>query len=476
MGAQILGQDGASLLAVDSGSKAARNTPYDTAGNPAILSEAAQPTTAAGLVAMGMNDRSALPLRVDRLGSLAMAMHKPSFTDSFEGAASNNIRWLVTSTTMTAAQTTVGGLVFNSGNIVTASTGYMIQSARRFGKNQRQPMQAKFRARLNKVNNSVMELGFGDAATFNGANTSGAYWQVQANGQVVPVLTFNSVDVTGTDVSGLLSTANFYTFDIFMDDDECVFTIQDTSTGLILSKQSLKLPLAGIRLWSATALPLIARCYNTATPPATAPNLILTDVYLSILDANVNKPFSHIMAAQDRGCTANPFSGAQLTQWANSADPASATLSNVAAGYTTLGGRFQFAMVAGAATDYALFGFQVPAGANLHITGVDIDLWNTGAANAATPSRFEWALGVGSTAVSLATGTVTRFGLGAIGLAASAAVGVRGDRAIQKSFQTPLFCASGRFAHVILRCPVPNAATASQVIQGIASIEGYLSQ
>lgn len=58
----------------------------------------------------------------------------------------------------------------------------------------------------------------------------------------------------------------------------------------------------------------------------------------------------------------NPFTGAQLENHTNSTAPTSATLSNTAAGYTTLGGRFQFAAVAGAATDYALFGFQVPAG------------------------------------------------------------------------------------------------------------------
>jgi len=50
-----------------------------------------------------------------------------------------------------------------------------------------------------------------------------------------------------------------------------------------------------------------------------------------------------------------------LANYANSAAPASATLSNTAAGYTTLGGQFQFAAVAGAETDYALFAYTVPA-------------------------------------------------------------------------------------------------------------------
>lgn len=56
---------------------------------------------------------------------------------------------------------------------------------------------------------------------------------------------------------------------------------------------------------------------------------------------------------------------------------------------------------------------------------------------------------------------------------ASAAIGVMGDRTINRSWQTPLFIPSGRFFHIILRCPTPNAATASQVIQGMANVSGY---
>ena len=63
----------------------------------------------------------------------------------------------------------------------------------------------------------------------------------------------------------------------------------------------------------------------------------------------------------------------------------SAVLSNTAAGYTTLGGQFQFAALVGAETDYALFAFQVPLAAagggnrNLVIRGVRIETFNMGA-------------------------------------------------------------------------------------------------
>lgn len=459
------------LLTVDPTSKAARATLYDTSGNPILMSFGDEPTTPAGLIGFGINDREALPQRMDRLGSSAVALHTILLHESFEGTTIHPLRWLSTATTMAATQSSTAGITFNSGNIVTATTGYLLSSVRRFMKNQRSPLQAKFRARLERYNNSVMEIGFGDASTFNGTHTNGAYWQVTAGGAVQPVLTFNGVDITGSNVSGLLSINNYYTFDVIADDDEIVFLVQDTSTGLILSRQKIALPLTQQRLWATTGIPLMARLYNTGVAPATAPHLFLTDVYVLALDANFNKPWSHVLASLGRGPVDNPFTGAQLAQWANSAEPTSATLSNTAAGYTTLGGKFQFAAVAGAATDYALFGFTVPAPANLFITGIDIDTWNTGAAVATTATLLTWGLAVGSTAVSLATATATRIGLGAQSFAVGAAVGSVANR-ISKQFQTPLFCGPGRFVHVILRMPV-GTATASQVIAGMVNIEGY---
>jgi hypothetical protein len=443
----------------------------DEAGNPLSLLQDAQPTNVAGAVMMGVNDRSVLPLRVDRFGSVATSLHTPLLIESFEGGTLHALRWLVTATTMAATTSTVAGLTVNSGAITTINTGYMLQSARRFLMSQRMPSHAKFRARMVPFTNSVMEIGFGDAATFNGANTTGAFFQRQSSGALVPVVTYNSVNITGTDIAGLLNSVGSYTFDIFRDDDEVTFAVQDTATGLLLNKQSIKLPLTGQRMFSSTALPILARVYNTGTAPATAPQMFLTDIYVASLDADLNVPLSDNFAMMNRSGVENPFTGAQLSTWANSAEPANATLSNTAAGYATLGGRFQFAAVAGVVTDYALFGFQVPVPANLAITSVDIDSWNLGAAVATTPTLLTWALGVGSTAVSLATATVRIRGVGAQSLPVGAAIGAKAER-ISQQFRTPLFCASGRFVHVILRIPV-GTATASQVIAGMVNLEGY---
>jgi hypothetical protein len=392
--------------------------------------------------------------------------------ESFEGTAIHLTRWNAIATTMAATQSSVAGLTINSGAITTINTGYLLQSTQRFLKTQRTPIQFKARARLSKVVNSVMELGFGDAATFNGAHTTGAYWQVQAGGAIKPVLTFNSSDSTaGVDVSASINAANYYTFDVWMDDDEAVFTVQDTATGLILSRQSIPLPLTQQRLLSAASLPAFARLYNSGVAPASAPQMILTDAMVLLLDGQINRPWSDNMAAQGRSALENPLAGVQAANFANSAAPANATLSNTAAGYATLGGLFSFVAVAGAATDFALFGFQIPVGTNFRMTDIDIETWNTGAAVATTPTLMVWGVATQLTAASLATANHVRRGLGVQSLPIGAVVGAKAER-IQKTFDTPIPCNSGRFIDITLRMPVATA-TASQVVQGMVNIGGY---
>lgn len=472
--AQIGSGADATLLTVDPLSFAARASLYDNLGNKAIYNEADQPNegATAGIMVMGMNDRQAVPIRVDRFGSQGLSLHTPLFTESFEGTTIHPIRWTITTATMGATQSSVNGLLLNSTAITTINTGYMAKTNRAFAKAQRQPIQAKIRAKPLCYNNSVFEIGFGDASTFNGANTTGAYWQMTPTGVIQPVLTFNSSDITGSDVRGLLDFTKFYTFDVFLDDDEAVFFVQDTSTGLILSRQAIKLPMSAMRLWSSTQLTGLIRCYNTGTAPATASQPIVSDFYIAGLDANLNLPASEMLSLMHRSASCHPQTGVQSAAWTNSAEPASATLSNTAAGYTTLGGKFQFAAVAGAVTDFALFGYQVPAPATLAITGIDIETWNTGAAVATTPTLLTWAVASNLTAVSLATASHERVGLGSQTLAVGAAIGVQADRRISKQFKTPIVCGPGRFVDIILRMPV-GTATASQVIAGMVNIEGY---
>jgi hypothetical protein len=466
-------QDGSStagLLAVETASKAARGILYNAAGLPVTRkhNQSRDEANDEGFVMAGVNDGNYRHVRTDRTGGMAVALNTMLLTESFENSSLPASRWAAINTTMAAAISPASGVVFNSASITTINTGYLLRSLRSFLKQQRAPLHFKARARLAQVANSVIELGFGDAGAFNGANTNGAYWQVTSGGSVQPVLTYYGVDITGAAVPGL-NPANFYTFDVMLDDDEAIFMVQDTSTGIIIAERSIKLPLTQAKLFAVTHLVAIARLYNTASAPASAPQMVLASVDVLLLDVMTNKPWKEQLAESGYGAPLTPTGFAQAAQWANSAAPASATLSNTAAGYTTLGGLFQFAAVAGAATDYALFGFQAPSPYAFILDGIDIETWNTGAAVAATPTLLVWGLGVDQTGVTLAS-SATRVGVGAQQLATGAAIGAKAER-ISQNFDTPLITNPGRFLDVILRMPV-GTATAAQVVQGMVNLRG----
>lgn len=168
--------------------------------------------------------------------------------------------------------------------------------------------------------------------------------------------------------------------------------------------------------------------------------------------------------------------GVQTGNHANSAAPSSASLSNTAAGYTTLGGKWQFAAVGGAETDYALFAYQVPATHRLWVNGIDISAINTGAAVATSAHVLEWALGINSTAVSLATtdsGSTygpRRVQIGTHALAIAAAIAAPFVD-ISSKWSRPLIIQPSRYLHVILKMPIATA-TVSQIIRGQVNIDG----
>lgn len=173
----------------------------------------------------------------------------------------------------------------------------------------------------------------------------------------------------------------------------------------------------------------------------------------------------------------------------NSTAHGAATLSNNAApsgGYTgtTLGGDFRFASINGATTDLIAFAYLVPAGTvavearTLFITDIQITTNTEGAAfDATTGTVLQWALGVGSTAVDLATtdGTAARqtrrIPLGQQSWSPSSARGTPGQ-VISWKFKTPLIVEQGTYLHVIAR-EILGVNTASLYYRGIVSINGY---
>jgi hypothetical protein len=457
-------------LAVRPASKAARVELFDALGNKVTRPHGdANLATDEGLIIAGINDGNIRHLRTDRLGSIATSTPTVLLTEQFEGGTLPTHRWAATATTFAASQSASLGLTINSTAVVTGSTGYLFRSLRSFPRLQRSPLQFRTRARAVFATNAVIELGFSDVNSVTGVIQNGAYFQYTTGGVLQCNLTFNGVDISSAPITGL-STLNFYLWDIIVDDDSVLFTIQDTSTGLIVAERVLQLPATQPKYWAVTRMFAIFRCYVSPTAAATAPTLTVSQVDVLQLDTATGKTWREQASASGYGGGLSPVTLAQTANWTNSLAPTNAALSNTAAGYTAKDGLFSFAAVAGAATDYALFGFQAPSPYSFVCTGVDIETFNTGANVATTPTLLMWGLAHDLSNVALTTAGA-RVPVGVQDIPIGAIPGARSN-SISKEFSVPLITNPGRFLVVMLRMPI-STATASQVIQGMVSLRGY---
>jgi hypothetical protein len=170
----------------------------------------------------------------------------------------------------------------------------------------------------------------------------------------------------------------------------------------------------------------------------------------------------------------SPTTYAQFANYANSAAPANAALSNTAAGYANLGGQFQFAAVAGAETDYALFAVQIPSPKHFIFRGIRISTYNLVAAVATTATVLQWGIGFNSSAVSLATGApypYMRQAIGTQNFQVGAGIGAQANDVVWQP-QSEIVVMPGRFLSVILKMPLATA-TATEIFRGTVSLDGY---
>lgn len=485
MSVKIAGGVTGALQEVGSTSKGAYVELKDTQGNDLSHNQREyMGPTQEGVLIMGKNDEFATFFRTDRKGNTMMGNYIPEIWDSFEGATLNVQKWSVANTTFVPTQATLTGYNFNPTNLITLNAVALLLSQRLVYKSQKVPLYFKSRLRHSMVAGTIADFGFGVPSGTTLIVPNGTCFRFTNSGAVQGVITYNSVEIAAVNITAKVTgngntagtplnmsnsyyTSNYFVYDIVLDDDNAIFTIQDTSTGEMVGYQSIPVPIGYQKIWGATALPVYYRVYNNVAP-STAPVFILTDTFTSTSDMNYQGP----LTAGNLGMTAgrNPFSGVQLENHTNSTAPVSATLSNTAAGYTTMGGKFQFAAVAGAITDYALFGVTIPAGSKFLCEGITIHTRNTGAAVATTATTLEWAMGFNSSAVSLATANIVRRQVGVQSFPIGAAIEAQAVP-IDIDFTTPEIVESNRFLHVILTMPV-GTATAAQIIRGQVHIKG----
>ena len=399
--------------------------------------------------------------------------------ENFNYVAQNFTKHKYTSNTLTITWAS-GFINTNGASVTTTGTGCQIQTYRHFPLQAQGGLYCETALALSNtpVTNWTLDFGLMTlAAASTTSPTDGVYFRINSTG------VFGVVNNNGTE-----STTALFDFDpeinvvknyvISVSDEQVQFWIDDVLYATVNH------PTAAGAVVYAGSLPWAVRHHHTGTTSAVIQAKI-ANYSVATQDIDNNRLWASNKAGQGLMGIVNPSGAAAgiTSNNANSAAPATATLSNTAAGYTTLGGQFLFAATAGAETDYALFAFlnTVPTtgitGRNLIIRGVWINLWNQVAAVAGTPTVFQWSLAVGSTAVSLATtdGAATRLpkriNLGAQTLIVGSAIGASAER-IDCNLDAPVVCEPGTYVHIILKMPI-GTATATETFRGIVGVNAY---
>lgn len=436
----------------------------------------------AGLVSHpnGANARQVRAIDVSLDRRLHVGLDNLFWDDVFNHAVLNLSRYRYYSSTATSVQTG-NALVLNQGNSLASAAATMVNTWRTFPILGRYSLSftCSFSLTQAPVANNVIDIGMGlpnTAAPY--APGDGVYIRITAGGVLQLVNNVNGTESTAAAIISLEASTSYNarievdvnSAELYINDDlQCTLT-RPVNNHITVSPN----------------VPVFFRLHNVAAT-STAQNLRMTGVTVLVNDGSVDRPFSVFAVGQGNSSLSQPNGQAsgQTANYANSAAPASATLSNTAAGYTTLGGQFQFAAVAAAETDYALFAYQVPVltqggndGKNLVIQSIRIETYVTGAATATTRTVLQWSLGMGSSAVSLATADAVagvrgprRRPLGVQSFAIGSDIGTLASP-IMEDFRSTIVVEPGSFLHIFLKMPVATA-TASVIYRGVVALDGY---
>lgn len=418
-----------------------------------------------------------------------VALELEEFNESFAGSALNSAQW---SSTVTTAATAVsaGYLALNSAASAAVNAVARVTSYRTFAIRQPFPVYIDIPIQINATSvgiaNTTWEIGF-FIATGTTAPTDGVFLRMNASGELRLVCNFNGtetqsdpIDYTTTVTAwgaALLPVNTDRQIVIGMTAHDVELWIDDAL--IVRLSQPAAIPTFSV----SQQLPISFRLYNAAVAPASATTLKIGPVTVSTSGRANGPTFAEMVALSGGGGYQGQSGGTmgQTASFTNSTDPTAATLSNTSPSYSGLGGLFQFAAPAGAVTDFALFGYQVPATAvgshnkNLLIKGIYIDAVNVGAAVATTATVLQWGIAVGSTAASLATAEAAaakaprRIAVGMQAWVVGAAIGAQAQRLGLDFSQAPLLVEPGTYVHIIVRVPI-GTATASQVIRGTCTI------
>lgn len=322
------------------------------------------------------------------------------------------------------------------------------------------------------VANTTVDFGLGLVST-TADPTAGAFFRLNSAGELRGVTISSGGSESTTPALTYGDLTDFQDFVIVIGRSSVTFFINEVPVGSIAAPPNSTGPVAG------ESFPGFVRIYNNAVP-GIAQKVYVSKIVSATMGGLSNRDSTYLAALKGnigQQQVVGVGTGGQTTNWTNSGAPAAATLSNTAAGYTTLGGLFSFVALAGANTDYALFAYQVPAGTltnmgrTLIVHGISIDAFVSAAAGIPMVATvLEWGFAFGSLNVSLASSETTSTKLprkGFLGVQSILTTAVVGTelRRIQQTLEQPVAVNPGEYFHIILRIPA-GAATSYPTIAG----------
>ncbi len=435
-----------------------------TPGSPAV-------SVAGGISSGGGSEESGIirAARTDRIGNSRGGEDTLLAHDSIEGTTVNSWLWTQSTTTMTIAQTT-GVLTLNNAGSVATTTDAIITTTRQFPLYNHGVL--KFAMRANLVQgptNAIIELGIGAPSGTTAIINNGAFFRV--NGTTTTVVTsFNGTENSVAAVTP--STSEYYLFLIYIQDDFVHFIIEDNSGVPIFD--TLVFPTTSTfsnqpSIAAVSHLPAFARVHNSAAV-ATAAKLNIGSYDTYQLDIDMEKPWSHQLAATGRSANINPTTFAQTAQLAAGAAPTTTSPTNTACAYSTLGGEFVLDATASSENLLGVFGFQAPSPYTLYVTDILLPQPFITTALGATVNIQEWALMVASSS-NPSTATGQRYTLGMFSAAASAAAGtVMNGLPLDFDLGTPIVVPPGQFLLILVKM---ISGSATGVYRGSVFINGF---
>jgi hypothetical protein len=464
------------------GNRAAFVQLYDAAGLPiAPSNRGAISDTVGGNLSANKDYELARTQRAMPDGSMVAARENMLFYDSVEGAAVDTNKWIQSTTTQTITQS-AANILFNAGSSVATTTGALQVTHRRFAQMPRSALVFRTRVRATAhFTNNQLQFGFGLPASQTAIGAAdAAFWRKDATGQWLPVVSIGGAENLGTPISNAtfiasVPTTDYAWFEVFLEESRATFSIV-TQTGVNVNTQVVEFP-PNVSSFQSTHMAAFLHCLNTGAT-GTAVQMFVSGVAIYEVDGSVLIDPFEAQSGMEYNSLTSPTAYTQAAQWANSADPAAAVLSNTAASYATLGGIFigPTPTPGGAVTDFSFFSWTNPAPYQFYVTGVKISSINRGVAIATTATVLQWGLALNASSGSLASAapyTPMRIAIGQQTFAIGTAIDAPPTPAEVSLDLKPAYAVQpGRTAIIILRIPI-GTATASGFLRGTVAVTGY---